>query len=170
MIARGLLPASPSYLLDRQDRAITSARPRSVSRHVGRTRRRNHDGGATRTGGGNTCWFVPVRSAYSVHPRPRGEHVLHENHDYTRSGPMDLLRHRVAPASLSRRIWSGSRRSVGDGPVQRPNVAGRRVVNGQSRHRVRRAARRSTAGGSTLAAWNRPTSSACASSSRRTAA
>ena len=49
MIARGLLPASPSYLLDRQDRAITSARPRSVSRHVGRTRRRNHDGGATRT-------------------------------------------------------------------------------------------------------------------------
>ena len=51
MIARRLLPASPSSLLDRQDRAITSARPRSVSRHVGRTRRRNHDGGATRTGG-----------------------------------------------------------------------------------------------------------------------
>ena len=51
MIARGLLPASPSDLLDRQDRAITSARPRSVSRHVGRTRRRNHDGGVTRTGG-----------------------------------------------------------------------------------------------------------------------
>ena len=45
------LPASPSSLLDRQDRAITSARPRSVSRHVGRTRRRNHDGRATRTGG-----------------------------------------------------------------------------------------------------------------------
>ena len=39
MIARRLLPASPAYLLDRQDRAITSARPRSVSRHVGRPRR-----------------------------------------------------------------------------------------------------------------------------------
>ena len=51
MIARRLLPASPSSLLDRQDRAITSARPRSVSRHVGRPRRRNHDGRATRTGG-----------------------------------------------------------------------------------------------------------------------
>ena len=51
MIARRLRPASPSSLLDRQDRAITSARPRAVSRHVGRTRRRNHDGGATRTGG-----------------------------------------------------------------------------------------------------------------------
>ena len=51
MIARRLLPASPSYLLDRQDRVITGARPRSVSRHVGRTRRRNHDGRATRTGG-----------------------------------------------------------------------------------------------------------------------
>ena len=51
MRARRLLPASPSSLLDRQDRAITSARPRSVSRHVGRPRRRNHDGRATRTGG-----------------------------------------------------------------------------------------------------------------------
>ena len=51
MIARRLLPASPSSLLDRQDRAITSARPQSVSRHVGRTRRRNHDGRAPRTGG-----------------------------------------------------------------------------------------------------------------------
>ena len=51
MIARRLLPASPSSLLDRQDRAITSARPLSVSRHVGRPRRRNHDGRATRTGG-----------------------------------------------------------------------------------------------------------------------
>ena len=51
MIARRLLPASPSSRLDRQDRAITNARPRSVSRHVGRTRRRNHDGRATRTGG-----------------------------------------------------------------------------------------------------------------------
>ena len=51
MIARRLRPASPSYLLDHQDRAITSARPQSVSRHVGRTRRRNHDGRATRTGG-----------------------------------------------------------------------------------------------------------------------
>ena len=51
MIARRLLPASPASLLDRQDRAITSARPRSVSRHVGRPRRRNHDGRATRTGG-----------------------------------------------------------------------------------------------------------------------
>ena len=51
MIARHLLPASPSSLLDRQDRAITSARPRAASRHVGRTRRRNHDGRATRTGG-----------------------------------------------------------------------------------------------------------------------
>ena len=51
MIARRLLPASPASLLDRPDRAITSARPRSVSRHVGRTRRRNHDGRATRTGG-----------------------------------------------------------------------------------------------------------------------
>ena len=43
MIARGLLPASPSSLLDRQDRAITRARPRAVSRHVGRTRRRHHE-------------------------------------------------------------------------------------------------------------------------------
>ena len=51
MVARHLLPASPSYLLDRQDRVITGARPRSASRHVGRTRRRNHDGRATRTGG-----------------------------------------------------------------------------------------------------------------------
>ena len=51
MVARRLLPASPSYLLDRQDRMITGARPRSVSRHVGRTRRRNHDGRATRTRG-----------------------------------------------------------------------------------------------------------------------
>ena len=51
MVARRLLPASPAYLLDRQDRVITGARPRSVSRHVGRTRRRNHDGRATRTGG-----------------------------------------------------------------------------------------------------------------------
>ena len=51
MIARHLLPASPSSLLDRQDRAITSARLRAASRHVGRTRRRNHDGRATRTGG-----------------------------------------------------------------------------------------------------------------------
>ena len=51
MVARRLLPASPAYLLDRQDRVITGARPRAVSRHVGRTRRRNHDGRATRTGG-----------------------------------------------------------------------------------------------------------------------
>ena len=51
MIARRLFPASPSSLLNRQDRVITGARPRSVSRHVGRTRRRNHDGRATRTGG-----------------------------------------------------------------------------------------------------------------------
>ena len=51
MVARRLRPASPSSLLDRQDRAITSTRPRSVSRHVGRTRRRNHDGRPTRTGG-----------------------------------------------------------------------------------------------------------------------
>ena len=51
MVARRLLPASPAYLLDRQNRVITGARPRSVSRHVGRTRRRNHDGRATRTGG-----------------------------------------------------------------------------------------------------------------------
>ena len=51
MVARRLLPASQAYLLDRQDRVITGARPRSVSRHVGRTRRRNHDGRATRTGG-----------------------------------------------------------------------------------------------------------------------
>ena len=50
MVARRLLPASPSYLLDRHDRVITGARPRVVSRHVGRTRRRNHDGRATRTG------------------------------------------------------------------------------------------------------------------------
>ena len=51
MIARRLRSASPSYFLDLQDRVITSARPQSVSRHVGRTRRRNHDGRATRTGG-----------------------------------------------------------------------------------------------------------------------
>ena len=51
MIARGLLPASPSSLRDRQDRAITRARPRAVSRHVGRPRRRHHDGGAPRPGG-----------------------------------------------------------------------------------------------------------------------
>ena len=44
MIARRLLPASPSSLLDRQDRAITSARPRSVSRPVGRPRRRGKRG------------------------------------------------------------------------------------------------------------------------------
>ena len=52
MVARHLLPASPSSLLDRQDRVITGrATARAASRHVGRTRRRNHDGGATRTGG-----------------------------------------------------------------------------------------------------------------------
>ena len=55
MIARGLLPVSPSSLLDRQDRAITRARPRAVSRHVGRTRRRHHDGGARRCCMKNHC-------------------------------------------------------------------------------------------------------------------
>ena len=51
MVARSFLPPTPSNPLNSQDRTIPDARPRSVSRHVGRTRRRNHDRGATRTGG-----------------------------------------------------------------------------------------------------------------------
>jgi hypothetical protein len=43
MVVRHLLPASPSELLNRHDRAITGTRPRSVSRHVRRSRRRHHD-------------------------------------------------------------------------------------------------------------------------------
>ena len=46
MIARGLLPASPSSLLDRQDRAITSARPRMCSSKIN-----------LRSGTGRCCWF-----------------------------------------------------------------------------------------------------------------
>ena len=78
MVARRLLPASPSHLLDSHDRAITGARPRPVSRHVGRTRRRNHGGRATRTacGGGSAvpehhpprCNFFQPQGAYGVPP------------------------------------------------------------------------------------------------------
>jgi hypothetical protein len=51
MVARRLLPPTPSdhpYLLDR---AIASSRPGSPSRHRVRVGRRHHDGRATRTSG-----------------------------------------------------------------------------------------------------------------------
>ena len=51
VVARHVLPPAPSHFLDRRDRAVTRARPRSPSRHVGRARRRDHNGRATRTGG-----------------------------------------------------------------------------------------------------------------------
>ena len=41
MVARLLLPPAPSHFLHRHDRTITDTRPRSVSRHVGRTCRRH---------------------------------------------------------------------------------------------------------------------------------
>ena len=50
MVARGLLPPSPSDRLHLLDRAITSARPRSASGHRCGLGRRNHDGRATCTG------------------------------------------------------------------------------------------------------------------------